>query len=146
VRGIFHARPIHTPHRPHGRGSLGGTDPCPVYYAAREAAMKNRHLFHLAAFTKKRGGPIGVNQYRGTAKFRKRYHNSREFYYERHAEVDLILKMRVIPEKIFVMRFLETGKTTMARPCVHCQNFLKHKGVKVVRYTNWEGDWEEMKL
>jgi len=117
-----------------------------VYYAAREAAMQNRHLFHLAAFTRKRGGPIGVNQYRGTAKFRKRYHNSREFCYERHAEVDLILKLREIPDKIHVMRFLDNGQPTMARPCVHCQNFLRHKGVKAVRYTNWDGKWEELKL
>ena len=117
-----------------------------MYYTAREAAMKNRHIFHLAAFTRKKGGPIGVNQQRCTSKFRKRYKDSSEFHYERHAEVDLILKMRVVPEKIFVMRFLETGVPTMARPSVHCQNFLKHKGVKSVRYTNWDGEWEEMKL
>lgn len=117
-----------------------------MYYTAREAAMKNRHIFHLAAFTRKKGGPIGVNQQRCTSKFRKRYKDSSEFHYERHAEVDLILKMRVVPDRIFVMRFLETGVTTMARPCVHCQNFLKHKGVKSVRYTNWDGEWEEMKL
>ncbi len=34
----------------------------------------------------------------------------------------------------------------MAKPCVHCQNFLRLKGVKKVKYTNWNGEWEFMDL
>ena len=118
---------------------------CPVYYEAKGRALRNGEIFHLAAFT--RDGLIGVNsQRRNTAKFRKRYSNSRETYHEIHAEVDLVIHSKVIPERINVVRFFKDGTPTMAKPCIHCQNFLRQKGVKRVRYTNWEGDWEEMKL
>ena len=118
---------------------------CPVYYEAKDRALRNGDIFHLAAFT--RDGMIGVNsQRRSTAKFRKRYSNSRETYHEIHAEVDLVIHSKVIPERINVVRFFKDGTPTMAKPCIHCQNFLRQKGVKRVRYTNWDGDWEEMKL
>ena len=116
-----------------------------MYYEARDKALKNGGVFHLAAFTKQ--GDIGINcQERLTSKFRKRFSNSRETYYEIHAEVALLLKSKEIPDKIHVVRFFKDGTPTMAKPCIHCQHFLKHKGVKTVRYTNWDGDWEEMKL
>jgi len=118
---------------------------CPVYYEAKDRALRNGEIFHLAAYT--RDGMIGVNsQRRNTAKFRKRYSNSRETYHEIHAEVDLVIHSKVIPERINVIRFFKDGTPTMAKPCIHCQNFLRMKGVKRVRYTNWDGDWEEMKL
>ena len=118
---------------------------CPVYYEAKSKALSNGEVFHLAAYT--RDGKIGVNRLsRNTAKFRKRYSNSRETYHEIHAEVDLVIHSKVIPERINVIRFFKDGTPTMAKPCIHCQNFLRHKGVKRVRYTNWDGDWEEMKL
>jgi len=56
------------------------------------------------------------------------------------------LKLDYVPEKISVVRFLKDGTATMAKPCIHCQHFLKHVGVKKVRYTNWFGVWEEMSL
>ena len=118
-----------------------------MYYSARRAALHNNDAFHLAAFTGKKRDPIGINNHaRKTAKFRKRYKNSNETYYELHAEVDLILKIDKIPERIFVTRFFKDGSVTMAKPCIHCQNFLRIKGVKIVRYTNWAGDWEELRL
>jgi len=117
-----------------------------VYYEARDRALRNNDLFHLAAFSK-RSGTIGVcNSKRGTSKFRKRYKNCKDVFYEIHAEVDLILRLREVPDKIHVVRFFKDGTPTMAKPCIHCQHFLKHKGVKAVRYTNWDGEWEEMKL
>jgi hypothetical protein len=45
-----------------------------------------------------------------------------------------------------VVRFFKDGTPTMAKPCIHCQNFLRMKGVETVRYTNWDGQWEEMRL
>jgi len=118
---------------------------CPVYYEAKSRALQNGGVFHLAAYT--RDGKIGVNRLsRNTAKFRKRYSNSRETCHEIHAEVDLVIHSKVIPERINVIRFFKDGTPTMAKPCIHCQNFLRMKGVKRVRYTNWDGDWEEMKL
>ena len=116
-----------------------------MYYEAKSKALNNGDLFHLAAYT--RDGKIGVNrQSRSTAKFRKRYSNSRETYHEIHAEVDLVIHSKVIPKRINVVRFFKDGTPTMAKPCVHCQNFLRMKGVETVRYTNWNGEWEEMRL
>ena len=116
-----------------------------MYYEARERALSNGADFHLAAYTKR--GTIGVNSHlKNTAKYTKRYKNSKDTYHERHAEVDLILRSKGEHERIYVARFLKDGTPTMARPCIHCQNFLRHSGVKVVRYTNWDGNWEELKL
>jgi len=117
-----------------------------VYYDAREMALSNGNEFHLAAWTNR--GVIGINRPKLTAKFRKRYPNSKVTHHEIHAEVDLVLNLRhgPPPEKIHVVRFLKDGTLTMARPCIHCQNFLRHAGVRRVRYTNWDGQWEEMKL
>lgn len=117
---------------------------CQVYYEARSRALNNGTDFHLAAFTSR--GEIGVNTLKGSARFRRRYPNSRGFHHERHAEVALLISCRVVPRKISVVRFTKDGRPTMAMPCVHCQNFLRHAGVKRVRFTNWEGAWEEMKL
>ncbi len=120
--------------------------PWQVYYEARDKALSNNSLFHLAAFASKKG-PVGTNSMsRRTAKFKRRYNDSRDTYHEVHAEVDLILRLREVPERINVVRFFKDGTPTMARPCIHCQNFLRIKGVKTVRYTNWEGEWEEMRL
>lgn len=117
-----------------------------MYYEARNKALSNNGLFHLAAFASKKG-PVGVNSMsRRTAKFKRRYSDSKDTYHEVHAEVDLILRLREVPERINVIRFFKDGTPTMARPCIHCQNFLRIKGVKSVRYTNWNGDWEEMRL
>jgi hypothetical protein len=118
-----------------------------VYYEARDLALKSGGLFHLAAFTRGERTKIGVNRHgRNTAKYRRRYKNSPDTFHEVHAEVDLILKLREIPDKICVVRFFKDGTPTMAKPCIHCQNFLRIKGVKTVRYTNWNGEWEEMRL
>ena len=117
-----------------------------MYYEGREAALRNGNLVHLVAFADKKG-PFGVNdKERYTSKFRRRFRNTRAFGYEVHAEVDLINKLDKVPERIFVARFLKDGNLTMARPCPHCQCFLRHKGVKRVFYTSWDGSWQEMSL
>lgn len=115
-----------------------------MYYEARNLALSNGGKKHLAAFTNK--GEIGINSNKSTARFRKRYPGCQNSKHERHAEVALIIQCRVIPKKISVVRFTKDGALTMAKPCIHCQNFLRHVGVKKVRFTNWEGTWEEMKL
>lgn len=117
-----------------------------MYYEARRRALNNGDFFHLAAFVPS-SNKVGINnQKRNTAKFTKRYVNSSEVYHEMHAEVDLLRQLHEIPEKIHVVRFIKDGTPTMAKPCIHCQNFLRIKGVKQVRYTNWDGEWEEMRL
>ena len=119
-----------------------------MYYEARDAALKKNESYHIAAFLpRRRNSPIGVNSRREfSSQFRKRYSNSRDTIHDLHAEADLILQLKEVPERICVVRFLSDGKPTMAKPCVHCQNFLRLKGVKKVKYTNWNGEWEFMDL
>jgi deoxycytidylate deaminase len=118
-----------------------------VYYEAFKAAQSSDHVFKLAAFADKRSGIFGINN-RGrlTSHFRRRYKNSDGCSYDKHAEVDLILKLSYTPKKITVVRFRSDGSFTMAKPCVHCQNFLKFAGVREVKYTNWSGEWETLSL
>lgn len=119
-----------------------------MYYEARQAALSNNESYHIAAFVPRdRNSPIGINSRREfSSQYRKRYSNARETIHDLHAEADLILKLREIPDRICVVRFLSDGSPTMARPCIHCQNFLRLKGVKRVKYTNWDGEWEFMDL
>jgi hypothetical protein len=118
-----------------------------VYYKVFQLAQCNDHVFKVAAFVDKKSDVIGINN-RGkmTSQYRRIYKNSDHFCHDKHAEVDLILKLRYVPRQIRVVRFLADGTFTMAKPCIHCQNFLRIKGVKEVRYTTWEGTWETMKL
>lgn len=118
---------------------------CQVYYEAKEIALNNGEMFHIAAYTDK--GTIGTNnRKRFTSKYRKHYSNGNTIAYDLHAEVDLVLRCQTVPRKITVVRFRADGNPTMAKPCIHCQNFLRHFGVQKVKFTNWEGMWEEMKL
>ncbi len=118
-----------------------------MYYKARDAALSNGGPFHVAAYTRSCKGLIGVNdENRRTSHFRKRYPNSDLTYHEIHAEVDLILRLKEVPDHIHVVRFVKGGRPTMAKPCIHCQNFLRLKGVKRVKYTNWQGEWEWLTL
>lgn len=119
-----------------------------MYYAkARREALENNHTYHLAAYAKSGSSyKIGVNSNRKSARFRRKYRDG-TFGYHLHAEMDLI---RQYPEgtirTVNVIRFKKDGTITMAKPCDHCQRFLKEHGVRKVRYTNWQGEWEVMKL
>ncbi len=116
-----------------------------MYYLAKCKALANDNPFHVAAFCKK-GRTIGVNSNRCSAKYRRYYSEAKHHAYRVHAEVDLILRSPTVPEQIYVMRFLATGEPTMAKPCPHCQNFLRLRGVKRVRYTDWDGTWSTLEL
>lgn len=50
--------------------------------------------------------------------------------------------------KVHVMRVMANGSISMAKPCVHCQAFMFSRGVKArnVRFTNWAGEWERMRV
>jgi deoxycytidylate deaminase len=121
-----------------------------VYYPnqALNLAMKNNHIFHLAAWARKRKSyVIGVNSEKNSSKFGRRYSDG-TMGYHLHAEMDLIknLKGEKVTE-IYVARFTaKGGLPTMARPCKYCQFFLKKYGIKKVHYTNWDGQWNTMRL
>ena len=118
-----------------------------MYYKARELALNNNHDFHLVAYGKVGGSyRLGTNSDKKSARFKRKYRDG-SYGYHLHAEMDLI---RQCPEGslrvIHVIRFRKNGDITMAKPCVHCQKFLKEHGIIKVHYTNWDGEWEVMKL
>ena len=119
---------------------------CPtLYYELLNAALANGHPFHVVAWADKKSSTRGVCSWKQTSKYKKWYQGLKTSCHYRHAEVDLILKMgKNVPRKIYVARFKATGDMTMAKPCIHCQNFMRQRGVEVVKYTNWDGEWEEM--
>ena len=121
---------------------------CPtLYYELLNAALNNRHPFHVVAWADKKSTTRGVCSWKQTSKYKKWYKGWQGSCHERHAEVDLLLKLgKKAPRKIYVTRFKSNGDMTMARPCIHCQNFMRQRGVEVVKYTNWDGAWEELQL
>ena len=49
-------------------------------------------------------------------------------------------------DTIEVLRFNKAGKATMAKPCKHCQRALIKAGVTKIRYTDWFGNFQTLKL
>ena len=66
-----------------------------------------------------------------------------------HAEMILIDKLKHhfnCNDVLHVIRFTKKGTVTMAKPCKYCRAYLARKGVKTVMFTNWNGEWEKMKI
>ena len=56
-------------------------------------------------------------------------------------------KVKNIENKVVhVARFLRDGTVTMAKPCYFCQKYLRSNGVTSVKYTDWDGQWQKMKI
>ena len=62
-----------------------------------------------------------------------------------HAEMN-VLRFAKAGDTIEVLRFLKTGGLAMAKPCPHCMKYMREAGIKMVRYTNEEGEWEQLKV
>lgn len=120
-----------------------------VYYPIelKDKALNNSHIFHLTAWAKiGKSYVYGVNSDRCSTRFARRYADG-NMGYHLHAEMDLLKKIKGTNiTEINVVRFSKRGVPTMAKPCKHCQRFLKENGVRKVHYTNWNGEWETMKL
>ena len=120
-----------------------------MYYPskAREIAMQNNQPFHLAAWFR-RGSSIvfSTNSGRCSTKFKRTYRDG-SVGYHLHAEMALLNKVPVGSiSEVHVIRFTKNGSITMAKPCEHCQKYLKEYGIKKVHYTNWDGLWSRMRL
>ena len=90
----------------------------------------------------------GTNGNRSSTQFKRLYKGSSD--YEAHAEMACVKeaekKGNIKGATLHVMRFLANGSPSCSKPCIHCQRFLKRKGIKKVYYTNWNGEWENMIL
>jgi tRNA(Arg) A34 adenosine deaminase TadA len=93
--------------------------------------------------TDKRGRPIsfGVNK--------KKTHPLQEHYAKQamfpkklylHAEIAALVKCRDQGHTIWVGRLLQNGTPALARPCPICLAAIKESGIKVIMYTDNNGN------
>ena len=117
-----------------------------IYEKAKELALTNGEKYHVACVIWRRNKPVKVcvNSKKTHPKFLRQKTNGAVVSCL-HAEMSA-LRFYQQGDRIEVLRFLKCGSTTMARPCSECQAFLNQYQIKLVRYTNWQGLWEELDL
>ncbi len=118
-----------------------------MYYKARERALNNGRLYHLAAILRrnKRVVRIGVNSSKTHPKYKRQYPDG-TWGSHMHAEMD-VLRFAQPGDELEVMRFKKSGDgLTMAKPCSECQNFIRQSQIRKVRFTNDAGEWEELEM
>tara|TARA_B100000123_G_C25703942_1_gene416624 strand:- start:316 stop:672 length:357 start_codon:yes stop_codon:yes gene_type:complete len=118
-----------------------------VYYRAKQLALNNGRGYHLVAILKRKGKVIrmGENTNKTHPRFKRQYKDG-TWGAHMHAEMN-VLRFSQPGDEIEVVRFSKCGKhKTMAKPCKFCEEALIKAGISKVTYTNWEGEWEELKL
>jgi deoxycytidylate deaminase len=118
-----------------------------VYYRAKHLALGNGRPYHLAAILRRRGKviKIGENTNKTHPRFKRQY-SDETWGSHMHAEMN-VLRFAQPGDEIEVIRFKKRSyERTMARPCSLCAEAIREAGIKSVKYTNWEGEWEVMKL
>jgi tRNA(Arg) A34 adenosine deaminase TadA len=120
---------------------------CQVYYKAESKATNNGRTYHLAAILKRNGRVVrvGENTSKTHPRFKRQYADG-SWGSHMHAEMN-VLRFAEPGDEVEVIRFSKCGHTwTMAKPCALCMYHLRNSGIKRVRYTNWDGEWEELEL
>jgi tRNA(Arg) A34 adenosine deaminase TadA len=119
----------------------------PMYSEAQKIALNNGRQYHLAAILKRNGRVVKVGENTGKTHPRfKRQYSDGTWASHMHAEMN-VLRFAEPGDEIEVIRFRKCDHArTMARPCPVCIDHLREAGIKKVRYTNWDGEWEEMIL
>ena len=120
---------------------------CQVYYRAKELALSNGRTYHVAAILKRKGCviKIGENTDKTHPRFKRQYPDG-SWASHMHAEMN-VLRFAEPGDEIEVMRFKKCGHfRTMAKPCLCCMSEMRRAGIKCVRYTNWNGEWETLML
>lgn len=118
-----------------------------MYYEARYKAINNGRNYHLAAILRRNGKVIriGENTNKTHPRFKREYPDG-TWASHMHAEMN-VLRFAQPGDELEVLRFESfSHKRTMAKPCCFCMNEIKKAGIKKVRYTNWNGDWEEVTI
>jgi len=118
-----------------------------VYYKAKELALSNGRTYHIVAILRRRGRVvrIGENTNKTHPRFKRQYEDG-SWASHMHAEMN-VLRFAQPGDELEVIRFKKCDHgLTMAKPCSLCIRHLKECGIKKVKYTNWEGKWEEMTL
>jgi cytidine deaminase len=111
-------------------------------------ALSNNQDYHIVAWVQRGKTPIiGINGIGTKPEFGRSLPGGL-YAFCAHAEMSAVSKAKDIKKSdvLHVMRFTKTGRITMAKPCKHCQSYLKKKGIRRVMYTDWDGSWNKMKI
>ncbi len=118
-----------------------------MYYRAKELAINNGRTYHVAAILRRKGRvvKVGENTDKTHPRFKRQYKDG-TWASHMHAEMN-VLRFARPGDELEVLRFTKCSHTwTMAKPCLLCVAEIKNAGIKRVRYTNWEGEWEYLDL
>ena len=118
-----------------------------MYYRAKNLAMTNGRTYHIAAILRRNGRvvKIGENTNKTHPRFKRQYEDG-TWASHMHAEMNVI-RFAKPGDELEVMRFKKCDHTlSMAKPCSLCMKEISRVGIKKIRYTNWNGDWEEIKI
>ena len=110
-------------------------------------ALNNGRTYHVAAVLKRNGRviKIGENTDKTHPRFKRQYKDG-TWASHMHAEMN-VLRFAQPGDEIEVMRFTKCHhRLTMAKPCKHCEEEIRKAGITKVKYTNWDGDWEDLDL
>jgi len=110
-------------------------------------ALNNNQSFHVVAWVERNNSVIiGINGASSRPQFRRKFKDGTECFIS-HAEMDAVAKLGKdirSTDVLHVMRFMKNGQVSCSKPCIYCQAYLKKKGVRHVKFTNWEGQWDKM--
>ena len=118
-----------------------------MYYRARSLALGNGRTYHIAAILRRNGRvvKIGENTNKTHPRFKRQYDDG-TWASHMHAEMN-VLRFAQPGDELEVMRFKKCDhKFSMAKPCSLCMIEIIQTGIKKIRYTNWKGEWEEIRL
>ena len=118
-----------------------------MYYRAKNLAVNNGRTYHIAAILRRNGSVIrvGENTDKTHPRFKRQYKDG-SWASHMHAEMN-VRRFAKPGDEIEVLRFKKCDHAlTMAKPCHLCMRELIKSGISKVRYTNWDGEWEEIKL
>lgn len=110
--------------------------------------MSNNQSFHVIAWIERgKSTIVGVNGSGEKPQFRRKFKDGQECFIS-HAEMDAVSKLKEVCDNdvLHVMRFTKNGGISMAKPCKYCQEYLRRKGIKKIRYTDWDGSWQKMTI
>lgn len=111
-----------------------------MYYKAKQKALDNGQVFHLAAvlLRGKHVVKIGTNSDKTHPRFKRTYKDG-SCRSHLHAEMD-VLRFAKPGDEIYVFRFSAEGDLTMAKPCRFCEKFIRDTKIKRVYYSDWSGN------
>ena len=118
-----------------------------MYYRAKKLALENGRTYHVAAILKRNGKVIrvGENTDKTHPRFKRQYKDG-TWASHMHAEMN-VLRFSQPGDELEVLRFTKCHHTrTMAKPCEFCMHEIRKAGIKKVRYTDWSGEWKEIKI